>query len=211
MTPATRTSLTPIIIARDPGPLAWPSLGEDIQWIRRLACATCDGFFYRNKEMVVVGGREHSRAGSALSVESCSKVTVRPPPRSFFAAESILQDRLLSKPNVDVIWNHVIDEVIGEREPRKSVTGVRIRNVKTGEEGVYRRTAFSSRSDTIRQLALFRGQLDMDATATSRSAPGDKTTVPGVQAAGDVIDPVFRRRSVPPAWDVWRPWKPRNS
>lgn len=157
------------------------------------ACATCDGFFYRNKEVVVVGGGNTAVQEALYLSNLASKVTVVHR-RDRFRAESILQDRLLSKPNVDVIWNHVIDEVIGEREPRKSVTGVRIRNVKTGEVKELSTHGLFVAIGHDPATALFRGQLDMDADGYLKVGSwSTKTTVPGVQAAGDVIDPVFRQ------------------
>ncbi|MGH0360600.1 NAD(P)/FAD-dependent oxidoreductase, partial [Sinorhizobium meliloti] len=96
------------------------------------ACATSDGFFYRNKEVVVVGGGNTAVQEALYLSNLASKVTVVHR-RDRFREESILQDLLLSKPNVDVIWNHVIDEVIGEFEPSKWVTGVRIRDVNNGD------------------------------------------------------------------------------
>ena len=96
------------------------------------ACATCDGFFYRNKEVVVVGGGNTAVEEALYLSKIASKVTIIHR-RDRFRAEPILQDRLLAKPNVEVVWNHVIDEMLGQHEPTKSVTGVRIRDVKTGE------------------------------------------------------------------------------
>jgi thioredoxin reductase (NADPH) len=96
------------------------------------ACATCDGFFYRNKHVVVVGGGNTAVEEALYLSNLASKVTVVHR-RDRLRAEPILQDRLLAKPNVEVVWNHVIDEVIGKQEPVKAVTGVRIRDVNTGE------------------------------------------------------------------------------
>ncbi|MGH0241911.1 NAD(P)/FAD-dependent oxidoreductase, partial [Sinorhizobium meliloti] len=112
--------------------------------------------------------------------------------RNRFRAEPILQDRLLARPNVDVIWNHVIDEVIGKREPRKWVTGVRILDVNTGDAKELPTHGLFIGHDPA--TALFRGQLDMDRAGYIKVGSwSTKTSVPGVLAAGDVIDPVFRR------------------
>ncbi|MDK1388597.1 thioredoxin-disulfide reductase [Sinorhizobium sp. 8-89] len=157
------------------------------------ACATCDGFFYRNREVVVVGGGNTAVQEALYLSNLASKVTVVHR-RDRFRAESILQDRLLAKPNVEVIWNHVIDKVIGEHEPRKSVTGVRIRDVKTGDVKELSTHGLFVAIGHDPATALFRGQLDMDADGYIKVGSwSTKTTVPGVLAAGDVIDPVFRQ------------------
>ncbi|RVM03550.1 thioredoxin-disulfide reductase [Sinorhizobium meliloti] len=155
------------------------------------ACATSDGFFYRNKEVVVVGGGNTAVQEALYLSNLASKVTVVHR-RDRFRAEPILQDRLLARPNVDVIWNHVIDEVIGEREPRKGVTAVRIRDVNTGDAKELPTHGLFIGHDPA--TALFRGQLDMDRAGYIKVGSwSTKTSVPGVFAAGDVIDPVFRR------------------
>lgn len=157
------------------------------------ACATSDGFFYRNKEVVVVGGGNTAVQEALYLSNLASKVTVVHR-RDRFRAESILQDRLLAKPNVEVVWNHVIDDVIGEHEPRKSVTGVRIRDVKTGDVKELSTHGLFVAIGHDPATALFRGQLDMDADGYIKVGSwSTKTTVPGVLAAGDVIDPVFRQ------------------
>ncbi|ATU94131.1 thioredoxin-disulfide reductase [Phyllobacterium zundukense] len=157
------------------------------------ACATCDGFFYRDKEVVVVGGGNTAVEEALYLSKIASKVTVIHR-RDRFRAEPILQDRLLAKPNVEVVWNHVIDEILGKHEPTKSVTGVRVRDLNTGEtkelstHGVF--VAIGHDPAT----ALFRGQLDMDEDGYIKVGSwSTKTSVPGCFAAGDVIDPVFRQ------------------
>ena len=157
------------------------------------ACATCDGFFYRDKEVVVVGGGNTAVEEALYLSKIASKVTVIHR-RDRFRAEPILQDRLLAKPNVEVVWNHVIEEVLGEHEPTKSVTGVRIRDVKQVRRRSFPHTAYSLQSVMIRPPRLFRGQLDMDEAGYIKVGSwSTKTSVPGCQAAGDVIDPVFRQ------------------
>ncbi|MQX96103.1 thioredoxin-disulfide reductase [Sinorhizobium medicae] len=155
------------------------------------ACAISDGFFYRNKEVVVVGGGNTAVQEALYLSKLASKVTVVHR-RNRFRAEPILQDRLLARPNVDVIWNHVIDEVIGEREPRKGVTAVRIRDVNTGDAKELPTHGLFIGHDPA--TALFRGQLDRDRAGYIKVGSwSTKTSVPGVLAAGEVIDPVFRR------------------
>ncbi|MCK3781132.1 thioredoxin-disulfide reductase [Ensifer sesbaniae] len=157
------------------------------------ACATCDGFFYRNKEVVVVGGGNTAVEEALYLSNLAAKVTVVHR-RDRFRAESILQDRLLAKPNVEVVWNHVVDEVIGELQPTKSVTGVRIRDVNTGDVNELSTHGLFVAIGHDPATALFRGQLDMDEAGYIKVGSwSTKTSIPGVLAAGDVIDPVFRQ------------------
>ncbi|PVE21978.1 thioredoxin-disulfide reductase [Microvirga sp. KLBC 81] len=157
------------------------------------ACATCDGFFYRNKEVVVVGGGNTAVEEALYLSNLASKVTIIHR-RDRFRAEPILQDRLLAKPNVEVVWNHVIDEVIGKLEPMKSVTGVRIRDVNTGETQELSTDGLFVAIGHDPATKLFRGQLEMDEAGYIKVGSwSTRTSVPGCMAAGDVIDPVFRQ------------------
>lgn len=157
------------------------------------ACATCDGFFYRGKEVVVVGGGNTAVEEALYLSKIASKVTVIHR-RDRFRAEPILQDRLLAKPNVEVIWNHVVEEVLGEHEPTKSVTGVRIREANTGQTKELSTHGLFVAIGHDPATGLFRGQLDMDEAGYIKVGSwSTKTSVPGCQAAGDVIDPVFRQ------------------
>ncbi|MBJ6127559.1 thioredoxin-disulfide reductase [Microvirga splendida] len=157
------------------------------------ACATCDGFFYRNKNVVVVGGGNTAVEEALYLSNIAAKVTVIHR-RDRFRAEPILQDRLLAKPNVEVVWNHVIDEVIGKQEPMKSVTSVRIRNANTGETKELSTDGLFVAIGHDPATKLFRDQLDMDESGYIKvSSWSTKTSVSGCMAAGDVIDPVFRQ------------------
>jgi thioredoxin reductase (NADPH) len=157
------------------------------------ACATCDGFFYRNKHVVVVGGGNTAVEEALYLANLASKVTVVHR-RDRFRAEPILQDRLLAKPNAEVVWNHVIDEVIGKQKPVRSVTGVRVRDVNTRETKTLSADGLFVAIGHDPATKLFRGQLDMDDAGYIRVGPwSTKTSVPGCMAAGDVIDPVFRQ------------------
>ncbi len=157
------------------------------------ACATCDGFFYRDKEVVVVGGGNTAVEEALYLSKIASKVTIIHR-RDQFRAEPILQDRLLAKPNVEVIWNHVIEEVLGEYGPTKSVTGVRIRDVNTGRTKELSTHGLFVAIGHDPATGLFRGQLDMDEAGYIKVGSwSTKTSVPGCLAAGDVIDPVFRQ------------------
>ena len=156
------------------------------------ACATCDGFFYRGKEVVVVGGGNTAVEEALFLTNFASKVTVVHR-RDEFRAEKILQDRLFAHPKIEVIWDSVIDEVIGQSEPM-GVVGVRLSNLKTGEpssiacDGVFIAIGHAPASE------LFKGQLEMDASGYLRVTAGrSSTAVAGVFAAGDVTDDVYRQ------------------
>ena len=156
------------------------------------ACATCDGFFYRNKEVVVVGGGNTAVEEALFLTSFASKVTLVHR-RDELRAEKILQERLLAHPKIEVIWDHAIDEVLGETDPL-GVTGVRLKNVNTGETrdldcaGVFIAIGHAPASE------LFKGQLSMDSAGYLDVKPGTTSTeIEGVYAAGDVTDHVYRQ------------------
>ncbi len=159
------------------------------------ACATCDGFFYRGKEVIVVGGGNTAVEEALFLTSFASKVTVVHR-RDEFRAERILQDRLFANPKVEVIWDSAIDEILGETNPMGgvNVTGARLKNVKTGEtrevsaDGVFIAIGHAPSSE------LFKGQLDMNSGGYLRVKPGTAATaIEGVWAAGDVTDDVYRQ------------------
>lgn len=157
------------------------------------ACATCDGFFYRNKDVVVIGGGNTAVQEALYLSNIASSVTIIHRGGTL-RAEPILQDRLFSKGNVKVLWHHVTDEILGEIRPRKSATGLRIRDVRTGAvrelaaEGIF--VAIGHDPST----ALFRGQLALDDNGYIQVGSwSTKTSVSGCFAAGDVIDHVYRQ------------------
>jgi thioredoxin reductase (NADPH) len=157
------------------------------------ACATCDGFFFRNREVVVVGGG-NTAVEEALYLANIAATVTVVHRRDSFRAERILQDRLFKHPKVRVVWDSVLDEVVGVEEPHLSVTGVRLRNVKSGRieeiaaDGVF--VAIGHKPAT----ELFAGQLDQKPGGYLQTAPGSTTTnVPGVFAAGDVTDDIYRQ------------------
>jgi thioredoxin reductase (NADPH) len=156
------------------------------------ACATCDGFFYRGKEVVVVGGGNTAVEEALFLTNFASKVTVVHR-RDEFRAERILQERLFAHPKIEVVWDCAIDEVTGAENPM-GVTGVRLKNVKTGEtqqlacDGVFIAIGHAPASQ------LFKGQLEMDASGYLKVKPGTASTaIQGVYAAGDVTDDVYRQ------------------
>ena len=156
------------------------------------ACATCDGFFYKGREVMVVGGG-NTAVEEALFLTNFAKRVTIVHRRNAFRAERILQDRLFKNPKIEVIWDSGIEEIIGTLEP-KSVTGVRLENVKTGvvtdraADGVFIAIGHAPATE------LFKGQLPMTPSGYLMSAPDSTaTSIPGVFAAGDVKDEVFRQ------------------
>jgi len=156
------------------------------------ACATCDGFFYRNKAVIVVGGGNTAVEEALFLTNFAAKVTMVHR-RDSFRAEKILQDRLFKNPKIDVIWDSALDDVLGAENPMK-VNGVRIRNIKTGAvseravDGVFIAIGHSPASE------LFAGQLQMKPSGYIVTAGhSTATSVPGVFAAGDVTDDIYRQ------------------
>ena len=155
------------------------------------ACATCDGFFYRGKDVLVIGGGNTAVEEALFLTNFASKVTVVHR-RDSFRAEKILQERLFKNPRISVIWGTVLEEVVGSENPLK-VKGVILRNVKTGAfserltDGVFIAIGHTPASE------LFVGQVEMKPSGYIKTAPSTATSVPGVFAAGDVTDDVYRQ------------------
>jgi thioredoxin reductase (NADPH) len=158
------------------------------------ACATCDGFFYRGKEVAIVGGGNTAVEEALFLTNFASKVTLIHR-RDSLRAERIMQDRLFRNPKVEVVWNHEIAEVLGTDEGgQKSVTGVRLRDVNTGTLRDLTVHGFFVAIGHDPATSLFRGQIDIDAEGYIVTAPDStETSRPGVFAAGDVKDKVFRQ------------------
>ena len=156
------------------------------------ACATCDGFFYRGRKVLVIGGG-NTAVEEALFLTNFATEVVLVHRRDELRAEKILQNRLFANDRIRVVWDSVLEEVLGSDDP-PAVTGARIRNVKTGAveemaaDGIF--VAIGHQPAT----ALFEGQLDMKAGGYIVTAPDSTaTSIPGVYAAGDVTDDVFRQ------------------
>ena len=156
------------------------------------ACATCDGFFYKNREVVVVGGGNTAVEESLYLANFVSKVTLIHR-RGSLRAEHILQKRLFAHPKINVVWDSVIDEIKGAQNP-PGVTGVRLRNTRTDAvtemlvHGVFVAIGHDPSTE------LFRGKLKIDKSGYITTMPGStRTNVAGVFAAGDVQDAVYRQ------------------
>lgn len=157
------------------------------------ACATCDGFFFRGKEVIVVGGGDTALEEANYLTKHASKVYVAHR-RDSFRASKIMQERTLSNPKVEVLWNSAIEEITGETDPVKKVTGVKLLNTSTGAvtpmkiDGVFVAIGHKPNSE------IFKGILDMDDVGYLKTQPGStRTNVPGVFAAGDVADSIYRQ------------------
>jgi len=155
-------------------------------------CATCDGFFFRGKEVAVVGGGNTALEEALYLTNHATKVTLIHR-RDGFRGEKILQDRVLKHPKIAVIWDSVVDEVQGEDNP-PAVTGVRLTNVKTGQTQTLGVQGLFIAIGHDPATKIFKGKLKMDAEGYILTKPDSTATdVPGVFAAGDVKDKVFRQ------------------
>jgi thioredoxin reductase (NADPH) len=151
-------------------------------------CATCDGFFFKGKELVVVGGGDSAMEEATFLTKFATKVSIVHR-RDKLRASKIMQDRAMKDDKITFLWNTVVEDILGN----ETVTGVRLKNLVTGKAtelacaGVF--VAIGHRPNTT----LFKGQLDMDAKGYIRTTQGTATNVPGVFAAGDVQDSTYRQ------------------
>jgi thioredoxin reductase (NADPH) len=151
-------------------------------------CATCDGFFFRGKELIVVGGGDSAMEEATFLTKFATKVSIVHR-RDKLRASKIMQDRAMKNEKIAFIWNSVVEDVLGQ----DVVTGVRLRNIVTGKRselacaGIF--VAIGHRPNT----ALFAGQIDMDEKGYIRTHAGTATSMPGVFAAGDVQDSSYRQ------------------
>jgi thioredoxin reductase (NADPH) len=156
------------------------------------ACATCDGFFYRGKDVVVIGGG-NTAVEEALFLTNFAKRVTIVHRRDRFRAERILQERLFKNPKIEVVWNSTLQEVVGTDAP-KSVTGVHLKNVQSGKAWQLSSDGVFIAIGHVPATALFRGKLETNASGYLVTAPDStRTSIPGVFAAGDVKDEVFRQ------------------
>lgn len=165
---------------------------QEFQGFGVSGCATCDGFFFKGKEVAVVGGGNTAVEEALFLTNHASKVYVIHR-RDAFRAEKILQERLFANDKIEVIWDHTLEEVVGEKDP-KAVTGIKVKNVKDGEikdikcEGVFIAIGHKPNTD------MFKDQVKMDEEGYILTAPDStETNIPGVYAAGDVQDKIYRQ------------------
>ncbi len=156
------------------------------------ACATCDGFFYRDKKVLVVGGGNTAVEEALFLTNFASKVTLVHR-RDSFRAEKILQDRLFAHEKIEIIYNHTLEEILGET-PAPGVTGARLKSTESGEtqdvdvDGVFIAIGHSPATE------VFKGHVEMDDGGYIIKAPDSTATnIPGVFAAGDVTDKIYRQ------------------
>eukprot|EP00210_Caulerpa_lentillifera_P008956 g8547.t1 len=157
------------------------------------ACATCDGVFFRGKSVAVVGGGNTAVEEALFLARLASHVTLIHR-RDALRAEKILQERLLNHPKITVLWDNVVDEIVGTTSPQKAVSGLKLKNVKTGlvrdleVQGVFIAIGH------VPNTSFLKGSLQMDDEGYIVGIPdGMKTEVPGVFAAGDVRDKIYRQ------------------
>ena len=156
------------------------------------ACATCDGFFFRGKDVIVVGGGNTAVEEALFLTKFARKVTVVHR-RDHFRAEKILQERLFKNPKINVVWDSALDDVTGTSAP-VAVTGVRLKNVRTGQttalpaDGVFIAIGHAPATD------IFKGKVALRPSGYIITKPGTvETNIPGVFAAGDVTDDIYRQ------------------
>jgi len=158
------------------------------------ACATCDGFFFRNQHVAVVGGGDTALEEASYLTNHASRVTIIHR-RDELRASKAMQERVKKNPKIDFIWDSSIDEIIGIKDiESKKMTGLKIRNVKTGAETELKCDGLFLGIGHEPNTALFKGVLDMDSIGYLKTQPySTATNIPGIFAAGDVADSKYRQ------------------
>ncbi|MGZ9107944.1 MAG: thioredoxin-disulfide reductase [Micavibrio sp.] len=160
------------------------------------ACATCDGFFFKGKEVAVIGGGSAAVEEALFLTNFCSQVTLVHR-RDTLRAEKIAQDRLFKNPKIKVIWDSVVEDIqgVGQGEgPNPGVTGLTLKNVKTGATSTLKVDGMFVAIGHVPATDIFKGKINIDKEGYIITAPDSTATnIPGVYAAGDVKDKVFRQ------------------
>jgi len=156
------------------------------------ACATCDGFFFKQKEVAVVGGGNSAVEEAIFLTKFASKVKLIHR-RDKLRAEKLLQTKLMKNKKIEIIWDSVVEDVMGQKDP-KNVTGIKIKNLKTNSVTDLKIDGLFIAIGHDPATSLFKGQLDMDKDGYIITQPDSTATkIPGVYAAGDVKDKIFRQ------------------
>jgi thioredoxin reductase (NADPH) len=165
---------------------------QDFRGFGVSGCATCDGFFFKEKEVAVIGGGNAAVEEAMFLTKFATKVKLIHR-RDKLRAENLLQKKLKENPKIEIIWDSVLEEVLGDKDP-KGVTGIKIKNIKTNKSSEIKLHGLFIAIGHDPATSLFKGQLDMDKEGYLITKPDSTVTnVPGVFAAGDVKDKVFRQ------------------
>ena len=165
---------------------------QDFRGFGVSGCATCDGFFFKEKEVAVIGGGNAAVEEAMFLTKFATKVKLIHR-RDKLRAENLLQKKLKENPKIEIIWDSVLEEVVGDKDP-KGVTGIKIKNIKTNKSSEMKLHGLFIAIGHDPATSLFKGQLDMDKEGYLITKPDSTVTnVPGVFAAGDVKDKIFRQ------------------
>lgn len=158
------------------------------------ACATCDGFFFKGLEVVVVGGGDTAMEEANFLTKFATKVTIIHR-REKLRASKIMQERALKNPKIAFIWDSSVEEILGTMEGEKKIVhGVRLLNHRTGEHSIYRTDGVFIGIGHQPNTSVFQGQLELDGNGYIKVQPGStRTSIPGIFAAGDVADAIYRQ------------------
>ena len=187
--------LTEVVIIATGAQAKWLGLPSEIKFrgYGVSGCATCDGFFFKGKEVLVIGGGNTAAEEALYLTNHASKVTLMHRGEKL-RCEKILQEKLFKHPKINVIWNSTVEEVLGEEEPNKKVTGAKIKNLK-GEvtelklDGIFVAIGHKPSTDFLKGSGL-----EMDEEGYVKVTPGTtNTNIKGVFAAGDVADKIYRQ------------------